>query len=76
MQKNSYYPAVYPEEIWGLLHGGKNTIATNRYLYNGKELQSMTITKKSAFIFLLMLNKYSPKKRNFAEKQIVWKQRS
>jgi len=40
MQKNSYYPAVYPEEIGGLLHGGKNTIATNKYLYNGKELQS------------------------------------
>jgi len=40
MQKNSYYPAVYPEEIGGLLHGGKNTIATNKYLYNGKELQT------------------------------------
>jgi len=33
VQKNSYYP-------FGILHGGKLTVATNRYLYNGKELQS------------------------------------
>jgi len=33
VQKNSYYP-------FGLLHSGKNTIATNKYLYNGKELQT------------------------------------
>jgi len=30
---SDYYP-------FGILHGGKLTIATNRYLYNGKELQS------------------------------------
>jgi len=39
-QENHYDPAVYPEEIGGLLHSGKNTIATNKYLYNGKELQT------------------------------------
>jgi len=33
VQKNSYYP-------FGILHGGKLTIATNRYLYNGKELHA------------------------------------
>jgi len=33
LQKNSYYP-------FGTLHKGKSSIATNRYLYNGKELQT------------------------------------
>jgi len=33
LQKNDYYP-------FGTLHKGKSSVATNKYLYNGKELQT------------------------------------